>query len=320
LDGILHQSVSLWPCDLRDLVGFVRPILDLSILQKNPSLFNSILKNQNQNVSIDDVINNLHNLIYIRKEVNLNVLNKIYDFFWTFSNKDQLKSKLKQRGIDHVYDGVDSYRSTSTFILKSRINDLSPFYFVPSEDNQFVNRFKQLYTSAVFDCLPELTQNVLVDLINNKISKTDNLMISNFNLVNQIRSIYTLIEQSYDSNASMSLLLPVYDAKNSELIKFESAENCVYLNDDLDDKQDEQLEYKMQRCLEKNMRVCNDDKLISRKFLKKIGIKSFTECVMNIESLGVVAYGQHEDLTDRLKTLLNGYKDGLSLFKEIIQV
>jgi hypothetical protein len=118
----------------------------------------------------------------------------------------------------------------------------------------------------------------------------------------------------------MSLLLPVYDAKNSELIKFESAENCVYLNDDLDDKQDEQLEYKMQRCLEKNMRVCNDDKLISRKFLKKIGIKSFTECVMNIESLGVVAYGQHEDLTDRLKTLLNGYKDGLSLFKEIIQV
>ncbi len=40
---------------------------------------------------------------------------------------------------------------------------------------------------------------------------------------------------------------------------------------------------------------------------------------MNIENLELETYGQHEELTDRLSILLNGYKDGLTIFKEIIQ-
>lgn len=51
--------------------------------------------------------------------------------------------------------------------------------------------------------------------------------------------------------------------------------------------------------------------------LKKLGVCSFTEKVFDFEY--VEPCGQSEELTDRLKTLLNGYKDGISIFKETIQ-
>ena len=53
--------------------------------------------------------------------------------------------------------------------------------------------------------------------------------------------------------------------------------------------------------------------------MKRISIKSFTESVMNIENLFMENYGQTEELTERLKKLLDGYKDGLAIFKEAIQ-
>jgi hypothetical protein len=47
---------------------------------------------------------------------------------------------------------------------------------------------------------------------------------------------------------------------------------------------------------------------------------------MDIESLDFVSldfveeYGQSQKLTDCIKNLLSGYKDGITIFKEIIQV
>jgi hypothetical protein len=310
----------LWPYEFKDLVGLVKPIMDPSLLGNNHALFNSLFSSQHNTVLVDDVIDNLHHLVYNQKEINTAILNKIYEYLLSYGDKSQLKLKLKQKQITDIYDGIDSYRPISSFILKSSLCDLSPFYFVPSDENQFVNKFKQLYTGLVFDCTAQLTHDMLVALINEKISKVDDISLSNHTLVNQIRSIYSIIEEVYDSDAILNFLLPVYDYEGQKAIKFEKAESCVFLNDDMDDKEDALLEYKLQTCREMKLSICNDEKLISRKFLKKIGIKSFTERIMNIESLGMQSYGQYEELTDRLKILLNGYKDGKPMFKEIIQV
>lgn len=59
------------------------------------------------------------------------------------------------------------------------------------------------------------------------------------------------------------------------------------------------------------------DKRLSIKLLKRLGVASFTEKIFDMEFME--SFGQHEDLVDRLHTLLNGYKDGLSIFKETIQ-
>ena len=217
-----------------------------------------------------------------------------------------------------VYDGVNSYRLSSTVILKSPIKDLSPFYFVLGEENSFVKNYKSLYLE-VFNVIPELTPDLCVDLINVKCSSATDLSLANSTL---IRSVYDFIENKQSCLINIGNLLPVHNlAPNNTFsagIAFECIEKSVYLNDDQNDTKDEFLSYKLQTCREKDFKICNDNKLISRRFLKKLGVRSFTERVMNIESLE--SYGQHEDLTDRLSRLLNGYKDGINIFKEIIQV
>lgn len=51
--------------------------------------------------------------------------------------------------------------------------------------------------------------------------------------------------------------------------------------------------------------------------MKRLGVATYAEKALNVESL--TSWGQSENLTDRLRTLLNGYKDGLSIFRETIQ-
>ena len=40
---------------------------------------------------------------------------------------------------------------------------------------------------------------------------------------------------------------------------------------------------------------------------------------MSIENFFIEDYGQSEELTERIRNLLDGYKDGLAIFKEAIQ-
>lgn len=59
------------------------------------------------------------------------------------------------------------------------------------------------------------------------------------------------------------------------------------------------------------------DKRLNRRFLRRLGVASFAEKALDVECLE--NWGQTEDLTTRLRSLLNGYKDGLSIFRETIQ-
>lgn len=50
---------------------------------------------------------------------------------------------------------------------------------------------------------------------------------------------------------------------------------------------------------------------------RKLGVASFAEKVFDVNFFK--PWSQSEDLIDRLRTLLNGYRDGLSIFRETIQ-
>lgn len=113
------------------------------------------------------------------------------------------------------------------------------------------------------------------------------------------------------------------DSENKK-IEFETIEKCVYLveedpsnNFEIKSDSDDSINYKIERCREKGLKIC--DESISTRFLKKLGVGSFTEKVMDIESMQMESCGQHEELTDRLSILLNGYKDGIAIFKEATQ-
>ena len=108
------------------------------------------------------------------------------------------------------------------------------------------------------------------------------------------------------------------DLKTQDRIVFELSEKCVYLNED-ESKDDEIgfLHTKIESCDEKGLKIC--DQRLNVKLLNKLGVKSFAEKLMIIEDIYLEDYGQEEIFTDRLRKNLDGYKDGLAIFKEAIQ-
>ena len=61
------------------------------------------------------------------------------------------------------------------------------------------------------------------------------------------------------------------------------------------------------------------DESISMKKARLLGVKPLSTCLMAGEELGIELTGQHEPLTTRLKNILNDYKVGVGIFKELIQ-
>ena len=58
---------------------------------------------------------------------------------------------------------------------------------------------------------------------------------------------------------------------------------------------------------------------ISAKKARLLGVKPLSTCLMGGEELGIELTGQHEPLTTRLNNILNDYKVGVGIFKELIQ-
>ena len=61
------------------------------------------------------------------------------------------------------------------------------------------------------------------------------------------------------------------------------------------------------------------DESISTKKARLLGVKPLSTCLMAGEELGFELTGQHEPLTTRLNNILNDYKVGVGIFKELIQ-
>jgi hypothetical protein len=244
-DNKLHKLNNLWSNEVSDLVGLVKPIIDPFFNQ-----YNEFMKFVQMNFTLDDLIDNSHQLVYVQNRVDKIVIDKIYEKFSSYPNQNELKQKLMNRSFNLVYDGVDSYRLNSTIILNSSISDLSPYYFVVhKESNKFIQNYKNVYLN-LFNIKQELSFDLLLDLINEKLSnETLDLSLSDLKTVNLIRSIYNLIEEMFDQqqnkdspNELNNLLLPVYDHQNVNLFKFELKDKCVYLNDDENDPNDSLLQ------------------------------------------------------------------------------
>ena len=61
------------------------------------------------------------------------------------------------------------------------------------------------------------------------------------------------------------------------------------------------------------------DELISEKVARLLGVKPLSTCLMSGEELDFELTGQNEPLTTRLKNILSEYKQGVGVFKELIQ-
>lgn len=267
INSKLYQSTDLWDPEFEDLIGYVKPIVDYSLVPFN---FRTKLGINKEKPNLDDVILNYKHILTLTPP-DLKIIDKIYSYFNNIESKKLLKDKLTNY---FVYDGIDSFCNPKNLIINSDISDLSPFMKV-IQNKSFVNKYQSLYFE-VFEIKKELNLELLIQILQD-MNSNKSLEIDYIKKAILVRSIFNLIQEKYenqllnDSNLRQKILIPVIDFKDDlKIIEFERIEKCVYLieeesdQNELKSNRDEAFRYKKERCLEKGFKIC--DECISTRF------------------------------------------------------
>jgi sacsin len=337
-----HRGNELWSPKCAELIGFVKPIVND---ERFPVRLHNLFQIQSQ-VELTDVLQNYKHIIE-NQLIDYVQLTKIYEYFKQNSNSIEfistfntfLKDNFKNNQVAFVYDGVGAFYLPSQLIYDAPISDMLPFFCILNKANPFVKNFTRVYLE-LFGIANKFELTDIIRLLE-QIKERNNTSstVSQTELFKQntlIRSIYDLLDKNYleelsnDLELKKKLLMPIIDdadlkEDNRTYTKFAYLEQCVYLVEQ--DEEKSFLENSTIQCsLVDSLKACRDkgfelvdDTKVSMKLTKKLGMKSFTELIMNIEGMFVEDFGQNEDLVDRLSKLLDGYKDGLAVFKEPIQ-
>ncbi|RNA38507.1 hypothetical protein BpHYR1_016923 [Brachionus plicatilis] len=318
-----YKSTQLWDSKFKNLIKHVEPIYLSELI---PNKFKTKLNIISKTPNLEVVIRNLDFIVTNHESIDLNDLEAIYNYFQNLISiskysADELRQNLKSHfgSKFFIFDGINNFQNASNLIWKSEIADLSPYLTVLNL-NTFLKKFQSLYTK-VFGVVEKLNLVVLIDLLEKmKDDPKDSILIF---------SVYNLIEHKFQKelieskDLNSKFLLPVLNLNNN--FEFEKIENCVYLVEtDFQDTfnsneivYDEILSQKIDLLSQKGFKICCQK--ISTKFLRKLGVSSSIEKLMDVENMSMESFGQYEKITDRIKELLDGYKDGISIFKEAIQ-
>jgi hypothetical protein len=312
-DRKLYKSCELWSAKFQDFIKFIEPIVDNSLV---PEKFHSSLLIRND--LNDDIVFKNYMHIVSNKIIETNIIKQIYSHFKDSKN-DKLFKKFDEKYSDNfifTFDSSCSFKSAKQLVLDYPNEcNLSPYLFSLNKNkNKIISDLESLYVK-VFKVKTQVTLLNLIEIL--ELIKTE----SEHDFI-KVRNIIDLIETNYleellsNEHLKMRLLLPVMlDSDKIESFDLEIYNKCVYLVEDENNIYDQD---KIEACKQKELKICHL-RLKSYTFLKAIGVKSFTQSVMNIESLFIKKSGQKENLTDRIRKLLDGYKDGIAIFKEAIQ-
>ncbi|KAL4234169.1 hypothetical protein ACF0H5_005822 [Mactra antiquata] len=204
----------------------------------------------------------------------------------------------------------DGFQSANKVVINKRHSDLdlSPyFYFLPEEFVRYDELFETLGCrnlqdhEVLIDALYQIKENHAQTSHENHVTRKDQHLVCS--ILDQIASF---IDDEKHINIE-DVPVMVHDNNKMKLAMFPLSE-CVF-DDDPDyfyeDIGDMHLVHEM----------------ISQDTVNSLGIKSITRKVLlDAEDLGIELWEQKEHLTTRINTLLrDGYTDGLSVPKELIQ-
>ncbi|CAC5371405.1 unnamed protein product [Mytilus coruscus] len=306
LPWLTETSTTLFyrPCDLiyskyTRLVGSVKPILNTSITD---DLVVSFCWNKEPNCT--DVINQLLVITKSYEDRNkpelLPVINDIYKFLSTRSEPNNAFQHLTSQ--KWIWTG-NGFESSDRVYLQTNQNDiyLLPYmYPLPAEfhDPVLLQFFRKM------NCIEDQNTRLLIKvqtMIQEKYkggretagrAKTD---------LQLVVSILNILKDAHETDIE-SVLLPIQQRDECKVI-LKTAKECSYCEDD-----DE---------------IFGDERdfvhhIVPREAVEKFGVPSVGDTLLEDAEL-LEEWGQSEPLTRRIKTLLDAYRDGLSVPKEIIQ-
>ena len=113
----------------------------------------------------------------------------------------------------------------------------------------------------------------------------------------------------YAHGFAEKVFVPV-QSSSSELV-LEACSNCTYCDRDWLRQGGSEVD------ISNEYKIIHDS--ISEKVARLLGVQPLSTCLFPAEALGFEQTGPHEPITNRLKTILDEYKEGVGIFKELIQ-
>ena len=292
-----------------NLIGTVKPVVDIESSNEICSYFGWQTK-----PDIEDVVKNLQNLVtYYAKEEKLyyvEMVKDIYTFFWSL-NCDALNRAFERANVvDWVWNG-DGFSSPCKVLPSEPNVDLTPYILpLPLEMMNYFSLFQRFGMRAQSD--PALLLQVL-GMIKGKYGDR-NSRFSSSEVKRDLKLSVEILNEVANEQLSPELqemiLVPTH-VEGNLYIRLERVERCMYCEYDdwLKSESDhDEMEYFY---VHANVPTVTAERL---------GVPSLTNRMLEPDELSFgEEFGQEEKLTTRLNRLLEDYKDGFAVPKELIQ-
>ncbi|CAC5407078.1 unnamed protein product [Mytilus coruscus] len=208
-----------------------------------------------------------------------------------------------------IWVGSKFVRSNEIYFPKDerQVINFEPYlYTLPGEFQ--IQKFKTFFRETK-SCLPDNPSDLCVEVLKLIKKKHDTNEVQDKDTKEDLQLVVKILNvlKEEDGIEQDEILFPVHTEKANKLV-LQPASKCNYCNEDwLKDSADDDGD---------DIYYVHHD--IPMDTAAKLGVPSLTDRLLqNTEWLE--EWGQHEQLTTRLKTLLKEYKDGFSVFKELIQ-
>ena len=291
-----------------NLIGTVKPVVEVEPSEEVSSYF-SWQKEPN----VLDVVKHLRNVVkcYTKEEkpYYMVMVNEIYSFLRS-ANYDDVTCALRFSLFNWVWNG-DGFSSPKNVLSSKPPIDLTPYILpLPSEmikHSHLFNRFGMRTESDSVLLLQVL--GMIKKRYDGHNSRFDAAEVRH-DLQLSVDILNEVAQEELSPDINEKILLPTHVEDNSYL-RLEPVEHCMYCEHKewlRRDGDDEDIEYFYVHSNVPNTTA------------KRLGVPSLTHRMLDPEDLFIgEEFGQEEKLTTRLNRLLEDYKDGFAVLKELVQ-
>ena len=292
-----------------NLIGSVKPVIAFEPSSEIAGHFGWLKKPE-----VVDIANHLQNVVRCytsdEKAYYMVLVNDIYAFL-SCANYAEVTEVLSNSNFGWVWNG-DGFSSPSHVLCSKPAIDLTPFIRVlPSE----MIKHSQLFTlfGMRTNSDPSLLLQVL-GLIKEKYDGKNSPVINATEVRHDLQLSVDILNELASGDFPLELqreiLLPVRVDGNL-YVQLEPVERCMYTEQkewtQSETKDGEQKYYYVHHNVPNNTAV-------------RLGVPSLTHRMLDPDELSIgEEFGQEEKLTTRLNRLLEDYKDGLAVLKELVQ-
>ena len=292
-----------------NLIGSVKPVVAFEPSSEIAGYFGWLKKPE-----VLDVAKHLQNVVRCytsdEKAFYMVLLNDIYAFL-TSADYAEVSEVLSNSHFGWVWNG-DGFSSPSHVLFSKPAIDLTPFIrLLPSEmmkHSQLFTRFGMRTNSN-----PSLLVQVL-GLIKDKYDGHNSTVINSSEVRHDLQLSVDILNELAGEKLSLELqkeiLLPVRVDDNL-YVRLEPVELCMYT---------EQKEWMQSESEDGEQKYYYVHHNVPNNTAVRLGVPSLTHRMLDPDELSIgEEFGQEEKLTTRLNRLLEEYKDGLAVLKELLQ-